>query len=189
MTWISTFIASVSLFISSLLGGPSAVMPPTQVPVNNTQNTSVQVKAQTVSNVSSSTASQTKSTSSASVTVPTNLQPLADASIKSDLASMVTDALLYQDMNSGYGSDMSMSCTAASVSGSVFSDPAVKNSLSFVVKQGSAQQTCRVYGNGSSFSASAQLVTDTSKWYCVDSTGFKGVTSGDTLLTSSGACN
>jgi hypothetical protein len=112
-----------------------------------------------------------------------------EEAIKSDISTVMAQALDDQDSNGGInGQDLNMSCTKAISGNTVFADPKIKAALQDLVKEGSGEQTCEIYAGGISLAVSAELVVNTKKWYCEDSDNDSGETLGDTLSGSSDGC-
>jgi len=96
----------------------------------------------------------------------------SDAAIQANLNAIRTQAGLYYDgpgLN-GYGSNTSFesSCTATD---NMFNDENIKKAVAAAdsANGSSGTITCNVSANGTAYAVSAQLVTDTSKYWCVDS--------------------
>lgn len=112
-----------------------------------------------------------------------------DAMIKSLMSGIVMNAAAYKNAHTmSYGAEIHNSCANAVSGSTVFSSPSVRAALVSVISTGSKQQVCEIYDGGSSFAVSVETVSNPSQWYCVDSTGFNGKTTGNTLSTTNKGC-
>ncbi len=113
----------------------------------------------------------------------------SDASIKSNLGTVLTQAALYYDSNSnsyGSGAGVQSNCTSFT-SGTLLADPNVKAAIQATDQQnGTSNVVCNVKSDGTAFAISSPLVTSTSQYFCVDSTGNSTTTA--TALGSNYAC-
>ncbi len=186
---LNKIVASFLLVISSVISAGAHLIPSSIPHVSNTPAVSTAVSINQVPPpVVQSAAPVQKTTAVRSVPVSANVAALRDAAIKSQIDSIIVNAALYKDSSGSYGKDLHADCSNALSPGSVFSDPLIKSVLQHLLGMWSAKQTCTVYGNGTSFAISAELVSDTTEWYCRDSSGIALVTSGDTLVNSGASC-
>ncbi len=102
----------------------------------------------------------------------------SDASIKSNLAGVRSQAEIFFDTNTHYGDDTA-DCTTT---GTLFVDPNITAALSQASTTSGAAPTCYADdGNtgagttASSWAASVPLKTNPSNSWCVDSTGASGI--------------
>lgn len=101
-----------------------------------------------------------------------------DAAIQSNLDGVRTQAQLYYNDNSGYGSNASLvsstgDCTSG-VAGTVFSDPrAAKQVAAANFANGGGSVTCNVAALGAAYAVYAQLpsISSPTTYFCVDSNG------------------
>jgi prepilin-type N-terminal cleavage/methylation domain-containing protein len=91
-----------------------------------------------------------------------------DATIKSELSSLRAQAEIFYDTNnSSYGTG---ACTSTNPpAGGMFSDTGVLKLIAAMDAAGGTVTTCNAVPNA--WFAQKQLVTDTTKYWCVDSTG------------------
>ncbi len=93
-----------------------------------------------------------------------------DASIQSNLATIRSQAELYRDGqgNNAYGANVALesSCTAID---NMFADSNISRAAAAAGKVNGGQVTCNVAAGGTDYAVFAQLVTDTTKYWCVDS--------------------
>lgn len=116
-----------------------------------------------------------------------------DASVKENLNNMRSQAYLYYDSNgNSYGtlaSTTNAGCLSASVS--VFSDPTIAHALKSVSDQiGGTNIACGATPN--LYAVAAQLKTDSTKGFCVSSTGITKVITWNTTVihnVDAGVCN
>lgn len=111
----------------------------------------------------------------------------SDAAIQSDMGGIRTQAQLYNNTNNNYGTNTAVesSCSAAD---NLFNDTTIKNQVQAADKANSTGSVvCNVAANGTAYAASAQLVSDTTKYYCVDSTGV-GTTTTSALTVTDTNC-
>lgn len=102
----------------------------------------------------------------------------ADASVKANLGGIRTQASLYYDNNSGYGT----AGTACTTAGSVFADATVAQQIAAAQAQADGAPTCA--NSASAWVVSAPLKGGGS--WCVDSTGRAA---SSTANTTTIACN
>ena len=88
-----------------------------------------------------------------------------DAAIKSDISSLRSQAALYYDTNTGYGE------TLTTCSGSMWSDTKIASILAHLNLQTSSV-SCR--SSADSWALSAPLKSNTSTYWCADSSGQSG---------------
>ena len=88
-----------------------------------------------------------------------------DAAIQSDLATIQTQAEIYYGSNSNSYGTAGTTCTAA---GSLFVDPTIAKALGGA-QTNSSSVTCA--NSPTAYAVSAQMRSDPSKYWCVDSTG------------------
>lgn len=111
-----------------------------------------------------------------------------DAKIQSELRSIAVNAELYYDTSGNYGSAAS-GASGCTTSGTMFQTETPTNikqivaSLNGVGTAGSL--VCQ--SNGTAYAVSKQLVSDSGKYFCIDSTG-KATTTASSLGSSSYTC-
>lgn len=95
-----------------------------------------------------------------------------DAAIQSDLNTIRTQAAIYYK-NSGAGAGYGAPDTFCSSTINMFGDPNIKRAAQAADKVNgpSGAIACNVSAGGSAYVVSAQLVTDPSTYWCVDSRG------------------
>lgn len=99
-----------------------------------------------------------------------------DAAIQSDLNAIRTQAAIYYRDSGGNGYGPAESGCVTTVAMNMFSDPHIRRAVSAADSvNGDGTVTCNV--GADSYAVSAQLVADTSKYWCVDSTGVGRVSS------------
>ncbi len=102
-----------------------------------------------------------------------------DAAIKAQLASMRAQAEIYYDTNGNYGVDASL-CSAG-----IFGAAAASSGLLDLITSvdaASGAVDCSASATPAAWAVSAQLVSDTGQYWCVDSTGAsKGSTGAPTI--------
>jgi prepilin-type N-terminal cleavage/methylation domain-containing protein len=90
-----------------------------------------------------------------------------DAAIKAELSSMRTQAEIYYDTNSNYGTAVGSTCTAA---GSVFVDTTVASIITKIdADNGAGAITCN--NTLTAWASQSVLVSNTTTVFCVDSRG------------------
>lgn len=98
----------------------------------------------------------------------------ADAAIKANLANIRAQAeIVYDETPNAYGTaaNAASSCSAPTA-GSVFANTTILAALSSAASSSGAAGACfSSIGSGSAWSASFPLKTDSTKSWCVDSTG------------------
>ncbi len=109
-----------------------------------------------------------------------------DAAIQSDLSTIQTEAEIYYGRNNSYGiANSSGSCIAP---GTMFynsstGDKVIANALLGAKgANGNGIMRCYVNSTGTAYAVQAQLVTDSTRTWCVDSTGASSKST--TALTS-----
>lgn len=97
-----------------------------------------------------------------------------DAAIKANLDGLRTQAALYYgENNSSYGAD-GAGCTG---SANLFLDTTIANQISAADTANSGLSiVCNVGGTGTEYAVSAELVSETGAFYCVDSSGSASTT-------------
>ncbi len=99
-----------------------------------------------------------------------------DAAIQSDLDGLRTQAALYNSTNNNYGTNVAAESDCAAAD-NLFNDTTVKNQIAGVEKANAGGTlTCNVAAGGSAYAVSSQMVADTTKYFCVDSTGVSTTT-------------
>ncbi len=117
----------------------------------------------------------------------------ADASIKSNLHTIQTQAELYYDSNSNVyhtGGVASTLCTAAGIGG-MFTDTTIKNAITGASTAfggtAYANSACAL-GTGTSYAVAHKLKSPTTvTWFCADSTGVAKEYVGATIALGGGA--
>ena len=115
----------------------------------------------------------------------------ADAAIKNNLANMRAQAEMYYDTNNNYGSALYYSAdgTCDTAGTGVFSDTTIRNGFASAESaSGSSNGVCSVTAGGVAWAVSMPLKTNSSNYWCVDSTGASKQTSGNTLASGDAAC-
>lgn len=95
----------------------------------------------------------------------------ADAAVISDLKTIQTQAAIYQSTDGTYG--VGVTATAADCTAGVFSDSTLTKALGGITDRG-VTPICILLSDGSNatgYVAAASLVSDTTKYFCVDSAG------------------
>ena len=94
----------------------------------------------------------------------------SDAAIQSDLSTIRSQAELYRDSqtNLAYGTNgvLESSCTA---SDNMFTDTNIRSAALTSAGIDNGNVTCNVAAGGGAYAVFAQLVTDTTKYWCIDS--------------------
>lgn len=109
-----------------------------------------------------------------------------DASVKSDVDTIATQAALYNSDNGTYGTAVG-NCTAG-----LYSDATVQSALSGISQNnGGAANTC--YAGGDTYAVAVQRPADSSftpdsVYWCADSTGRKCGINDVSALSSTGLC-
>jgi prepilin-type N-terminal cleavage/methylation domain-containing protein len=103
-----------------------------------------------------------------------------DANVKANLATIAVQAELYYDQNTNaYGTVSGASCSAT---GTLFADATITNAInSAEAANGTSNLTCT--NSSSAYRVYSPLPSNTATYWCVDSTGFKGL---KTALPTSG---
>jgi prepilin-type N-terminal cleavage/methylation domain-containing protein len=112
-----------------------------------------------------------------------------DSAIKNQASQIRSAALLYQDDNNAFstsnvGRNFTSSATACNIAGTVFTSSGIADAMSGIAVNSGTSPLCSngtqaVSGTGimSSWALFARLRSDTSKFWCVDSSGNAKVTS------------
>ncbi len=96
----------------------------------------------------------------------------SDAAIQSDLSSIQTQAEIFYSTGNTYTG--------------LCADTTIMTALAAADKTNgsSAAATCKVNTGGTAYSVDAQMVNDSTKWWCVDSTGVAVTTTADQAAAS-----
>jgi len=105
-----------------------------------------------------------------------------DAAIKAQLSSLRTQAEIYYDTNGNYAGAAGTSCTAAS---SMWADSGV---VAIVTKINADGGSVSCNNTTSAWAAHSSLVSDSGKFFCVDSNGAAKETTGAPTITDQ-ACD
>ncbi|MFA7310213.1 MAG: type II secretion system protein [Candidatus Paceibacterota bacterium] len=112
----------------------------------------------------------------------------SDAAIQSDLAGVRTQAQIYYTTNNNYGTNgtVESSCTALD---NVFADTTVSRQVQAAdaANGTTGSVVCNVAANGTAYAVSAELVSTSGTFYCVDSTG-AGTTTAAALTATATEC-
>ncbi|MFA6006816.1 MAG: type II secretion system protein [Candidatus Paceibacterota bacterium] len=110
-----------------------------------------------------------------------------DAGVKDNLASIRTQAEVYYDGPKNYGTAFAPALCSTAGAGTMFvDDSSVKNAIASAASSGGGTVNCAsVTSPAAAWAISAQLKADTTKYWCVDSTG--NATSTSTALPTTGA--
>lgn len=101
----------------------------------------------------------------------------SDAAVISDMDGIRTQAAIYSSTNGNYGTNQSVESNC-SATDNLFNDTTVKNQVAAILKSNNnGSVVCNVAAKGVSYAISAQLVADSTKYFCVDSTGVSTTTS------------
>ncbi len=94
----------------------------------------------------------------------------SDAAIQSDLSTIRTQSEIYFDGPGGnsYGTNAALESSCSAVD-NMFNDLNIKAAAAAVNAIDSNGVTCNVSAGGTQYAVSAQLVTDPSKYWCIDS--------------------
>ncbi|PIR45505.1 MAG: hypothetical protein COV09_01000 [Candidatus Vogelbacteria bacterium CG10_big_fil_rev_8_21_14_0_10_50_13] len=106
-----------------------------------------------------------------------------DAAIKAQLSSLRTQAEIYYDTNSGSYGATGASCSTA---GSMWADDS--GVVALVAKIGTDGGTMSCNNTANAWAAHSSLVSDTGKFFCVDSNGAAKETTGAPIITDQ-ACD
>lgn len=101
-----------------------------------------------------------------------------DAAIKSNLDNLRAQGALYYDENNGtYSAGAVTSCTPGS-NDNLFDDAtaAAQIAAADTANGAASSLTCNIAADGSAYAVASPLVTDTSTFFCVDSTGVAATT-------------
>ncbi|NNM83705.1 type II secretion system protein [Candidatus Parcubacteria bacterium] len=95
----------------------------------------------------------------------------SDAAIQSDLSTIRTQAEIYFDGPGGnsYGSNAALESSCSAVD-NMFSDPNIGKAAAAANTIDNNNVTCNVSAGGTQYAVSAQMVTNTATYWCVDST-------------------
>lgn len=96
----------------------------------------------------------------------------SDASIKSNLSTVRTQAELYYDNNSqSYASMCTADATLASALTSAANDTSATVDTTLATAQTSTVVECHIAADGSAYAVSAPLKTTSGHYWCIDNTG------------------
>ncbi len=113
----------------------------------------------------------------------------SDAAIQSDLSAIRIQAEIYRDnqANNSYGTNtiLESDCTG-SANDTMFVDSNINRAAAAANSIDSNNVTCNVSAGGTEYAVSAQLVTDTTKYWCVDSSSIGTMTT--TALGNNTSC-
>lgn len=109
----------------------------------------------------------------------------ADAAIKANLANIRAQAeIVYDGLTpNGYGTAANASSCASPTAGSIFANTVILGQTTAAVTSSGGTNFCG--STTTAWVASVQLKNDTTKWWCVDSTG---ASKQETALASGTAC-
>ena len=112
-----------------------------------------------------------------------------DAAIQSNLSTIRTQAEIYRDgqTNNSYGTNTVLETNCAATD-NMFSNSNIKRAAAAadIANGPSGTVTCNVSAGGTEYAVSAQLVTDTTKYWCIDSSSVGTTTT--TALGSNTNC-
>ncbi len=100
----------------------------------------------------------------------------SDAAVQSDITGVRTQAAIYLNDHGNYGTNVAdeSSCAAAD---NLFSDATIARQVAGAdTANATGSVTCNVAAGGAAYAVSAQLVSNTSTYFCVDSTGVSTTT-------------
>jgi len=102
----------------------------------------------------------------------------SDAAIQADLNSLRSQAAIYYDNGQTYSSNGSaITSCAPGTDDNLFDDATAKNQIAAAdTANGTGSVVCNISGDGSAYAVAAQLVANSSAYYCVDSTGISTTT-------------
>ena len=115
-----------------------------------------------------------------------------DAAIQSTLSNMRAQAELYYSNNNTYGTYTAGLCPTASGNASIFATTTTGGMWTLVdgLNTRATNALTRCSASGTAWAAAAQLKSDTTKSYCVDSTGTsRPYTGTPTAAITSSQCN
>ncbi len=110
----------------------------------------------------------------------------SDAAVKADLSAIKTQAaLFYEETANTYGADVANNSCAAT-EGTLFAEPTVASAIAGADKaNGEGMVTCN--SSAAAYAVQAQLLTDNTKYWCVDSTG-QAKEEGDAMVEGATSC-
>ena len=110
-----------------------------------------------------------------------------DAAIQSDLSTIRTQSEIYFDGPGGnaYGTNTVLESSCATAD-NMFNDSNINRAAAAANSIDSNNVTCNVSAGGTEYAVSAQLVTDTTKYWCVDSSSIGTTTT--TALGNNTSC-
>ncbi|OGG48299.1 hypothetical protein A3G63_03580 [Candidatus Kaiserbacteria bacterium RIFCSPLOWO2_12_FULL_52_8] len=96
-----------------------------------------------------------------------------DAAIQSDITGIKTQAEIYRTDNSMYSSGLAADTTGCTTADTLFADATIAKQIAAAdeVNGTAGVVTCNVSEDGTAYAVAAQLVANTSAYFCVDSTG------------------
>jgi prepilin-type N-terminal cleavage/methylation domain-containing protein len=108
----------------------------------------------------------------------------ADAAVKSDMTTILTQSAIYYDSNANsYGTNTTGGCSAAS---SMFSDPTIVNAVNGIENAGATYKTPYCNNNASAWIMYTPLQNPSGSGFCVDSTGNEKIET--TAITTGFSC-
>jgi len=94
-----------------------------------------------------------------------------DAAVESDIVGIRTQAQIYFGNANNYGTNVADESSCAAVD-NLFADATIARQVAAAdTANGTGSVTCNVAAGGTAYAVSAQLVSNTATYYCVDSTG------------------
>ncbi|MHB0865365.1 MAG: prepilin-type N-terminal cleavage/methylation domain-containing protein [Minisyncoccota bacterium] len=110
-----------------------------------------------------------------------------DAAIQSNLSTIRTQAEIYRDSqtNNSYGTNTALESNCAATD-NMFSNSNIGRAAAAANAIDGGNVTCNVSAGGTAYAVSARLVTDTTKYWCVDSSSVGTTTT--TALGSNTNC-
>jgi len=106
----------------------------------------------------------------------------SDAAVKANLNGIRSQSeIVFDNSNNSYGTTLGTSCVTG-----LFVDPTIKRQIDGAILASGGTSAC--FSASSSWAASVQLKSDTTKYWCVDSKG-NGISTSSLVTNAAAGCN